>query len=165
MEKACHEINRNFWVTGRQLMALYSYAYPRPMVTVDCVVFAEAEDKDKALLLVKRKNPPFAGSWAFPGGFVDMDEGLEKAALRELEEETGISTVALTQIHCFGDPERDPRGRTITVVYAGNLSETVEPVANDDASEAAWFPLSELPPLAFDHGLILEHVLQHFNYR
>lgn len=146
-------------------MTLFSYEYPRPMVTVDCVIFAGLSEDGMKVLLVKRKNPPFAGAWAFPGGFVDIDESLEVAALRELKEETGVGPVSITQVHSFGDPGRDPRGHSISVVYAGTLKEAVPPKADDDAADAAWFSLTDVPPLAFDHASILAYVLKHFNYR
>lgn len=90
------------------------------MVTVDAVVFADGSG-EKHVALVRRKNEPYKGSWALPGGFVEMDESLDKAVMRELQEETGLRNVPLTQLHCFGDPGRDPRGRTISVVFAGEL--------------------------------------------
>ncbi|NLN93049.1 MAG: NUDIX hydrolase [Candidatus Hydrogenedens sp.] len=135
------------------------------MVTVDCVIFAGKSEETVKVLLVKRKNPPFAGVWALPGGFVDMDESLEAAALRELTEETGIGPLPLKQIHCFGDPGRDPRGRSISVVYAGTLKDAHPPKADDDAADAAWFAIADVPALAFDHASILAYVMKDFNYR
>ena len=138
---------------------LYAYDYPRPMVTVDAVVFtlaAEALD----VLLIERKFPPFEGAWALPGGFVGMDEPLEDAAARELEEETGVRGVRLEQFYAFGEPGRDPRGRTISVAHWGVADGTYcRPRAGDDAATARWFPLASLPPLAFDHGLTIEYAL------
>lgn len=123
-------------------------------VTVDAVIFTEKEGKDM-VLLVKRKNPPFEGQWALPGGFVEEDEDLPDAAARELEEETGIRVAELQQVKAFGKPGRDPRGPTVTIAYKGRVAFT-EPRADTDAAEAVWHPLSNLPQLAFDHAEILE---------
>src|SRR5262249_54877250 len=109
------------------------------------------------VLLIRRKHDPFAGMWAIPGGFVDMDEPLEAAARRELREETGAQTGEMEQLHTFGDPERDPRGRTISVVYLAQVDPgQVKPEAADDAAEVGWHRLHQLPPLAFDHAKILD---------
>ncbi len=132
----------------------------RPSVTVDVVVVARVHGQ-LSVLLVKRKNPPFAGCWAIPGGFVEPDEPLETAARRELQEETGAIPVRVEQLHTFGDPGRDPRGWTISVAYLAMLSDDEvqawRPRAGSDADEAGWFDLDGLPPLAFDHGEILDH--------
>jgi 8-oxo-dGTP diphosphatase len=113
------------------------------------------------VLLIKRKNPPFRGHWALPGGFVEPDEPLEAAARRELLEETGVIPRSLEQLYTFGDPGRDPRGWTISVSYLATLDEVegnaLRPRAGSDAAEAGWFDLSALPPLAFDHADILAH--------
>lgn len=135
--------------------------YPRPMVTVDVVIFTLREN-DLQVLLVRRQNPPFAGMWAIPGGFVDIDEPLEATARRELEEETGVRDVPLEQFHTFGDPGRDPRGRTITVAYFALVrADRIRPRAGDDAAEVRWWSTASLPPLAFDHDRILAFALQH----
>lgn len=114
------------------------------------------------MLLVRRGREPYAGTWAFPGGFVELGESLESAARRELGEETGLVGVALRQLGAFGDPGRDPRGWVVTVAYTGVVpderAELVE--EGDDAAEARWWPTEDLPPLAFDHGKILEYALQ-----
>ncbi|MEJ2736380.1 MAG: NUDIX hydrolase [Anaerolineae bacterium] len=132
----------------------------RPSVTVDVVVVARVHGRP-SVLLVKRKNPPFAGCWAIPGGFVEPDEPLEEAARRELQEETGALSVRMEQIHTFGDPGRDPRGWTISVAYLATLSDDEvqawRPRAGSDADEVGWFDLDELPVLAFDHGEILTY--------
>ena len=134
---------------------MYSYQYPRPAVTVDILLFAE-DSIDRKILLIQRKNPPFKDQWALPGGFVDMDESLEESALRELHEETGLSHVQLTQLGTFGAPDRDPRGRVITVAYYGAIDPTQADVAaGSDAADARWFSLKRLPDLAFDHGEII----------
>lgn len=139
--------------------------YPRPMVTVDVVIFTLREN-DLQVLLIRRRNPPFAGMWAIPGGFVDIDESLEAAAARELEEETGVRDVYLEQFHTFGDPGRDPRGRTITVAYLALVrADRVQPRAGDDAAEARWWPVRALPPLAFDHDRILARALEHLRHK
>ena len=139
----------------------YNYPYPRPSLTVDCVVFLRIPQAPDRVLLIQRANDPFKGLWALPGGFVDENEPLQAAARRELKEETGLDTDALTQLHTFGDPGRDPRGHTVSVVYKTILT-TQPPVhADDDASAAEWFPTSQLPPLAFDHAEILNYAMQH----
>lgn len=134
----------------------YTYKYPRPSVTVDCVVFG-LDDGELKLMLIRRGEEPFAGDWALPGGFVHIDEDLDSAARRELSEETGISELYLEQLYTFGDPERDPRGRVITVAYFAlvNLADHAVQAASD-AAEAEWYPVSELPSLAFDHDAIVE---------
>jgi len=133
----------------------YTYAYPRPMVCADCLVVACAEGRME-LLLIRRKNEPYAGAWALPGGFVDMDEDLEETAKRELKEEAGITLDSMMQFAAYGKPGRDPRGRNISVVYYQFLYDAPEIKAGDDAAEAKWFPLAELPELAFDHQRIID---------
>ena len=128
----------------------YAYKWPRPMVTVDAVVFNTSGDRPK-ILLIKRGNEPFKGQWAFPGGFVKMDEELETAAARELAEETGLTGVKLEQLHTFGKCGRDPRGRNITIVFIG-ITENTEIKSGDDAADARWFSIDDLPQMAFDHN-------------
>ena len=130
----------------------YVYEWPRPMVTADAVVFTQSGEKTK-VLLIKRGSEPFVGQWAVPGGFVNMDEEIEDAVVRELEEETGLTGIHLEQIHTFGTVGRDPRGRQITIVYMGIADENLAKLqAGDDAAEAKWFDINELPEnLAFDH--------------
>ena len=141
-------------------MPAYTYAYPRPMVTVDAIVFTRRAGSPH-LLLIERGQPPFAGLWALPGGFVDMDETLEHAVARELAEETGLRDVRLEQLHTFGDPGRDPRGRTISVVYCGEVEGGAKTLrAGDDAAQARWFPVDALPELAFDHRRIVDYALK-----
>jgi 8-oxo-dGTP diphosphatase len=128
----------------------YIYDWPRPMVTVDAIVFDTSGDKPK-VLLIKRGNEPFKGQWAFPGGFVDMDEELEDAVVRELAEETGLTGVKLTQFYTFGKCGRDPRGRDITVAFIG-ITKNTKIKGGDDAAEARWFGIDKLPTdMAFDH--------------
>ena len=141
-------------------MASYIYEYPRPMVTVDAVVFSRDAGMPR-VVLIRRRNEPYAGCWALPGGFVDMEETLESAAVRELREETGLDgTGRLHQFHTFGNPGRDPRGRNICVAYVTVIPETTPLCAADDAAEAVWFPVNALPPLAFDHGDIIALALE-----
>ncbi len=130
----------------------YVYQWPRPMVTVDAVVFLNDDGKTK-VLLIKRNKEPFKGRWVFPGGFVEMDEELADAAARELAEETGLVGVKLEQMHTFGTCGRDPRGRVISVAFVGTVkTDRIALKAGDDAAEAAWFDIDRLPPLAFDHN-------------
>jgi 8-oxo-dGTP diphosphatase len=132
-----------------------TYSYPRPALTVDSVVFKQKTNQAE-VLLIQRDKPPFEGMWALPGGFVEMDETLEEAALRELEEETGITEVSLIQLHTFGAPDRDPRHRTVSVVFWGWLESNQKAVAGDDARSLRWFDINKLPELAFDHKMILQ---------
>ncbi len=133
-----------------------TYEHPRPALTVDCVVFAIGAD-GLEVLLIERAHEPHTGAWALPGGFVDMDEDLESAARRELEEETGLTDVFLEQLYTFGAPERDPRGRVVSVAYYALVdSRRARPVAASDAARVAWHPVAAPPPLAFDHDRILD---------
>lgn len=135
---------------------MYTYEYPRPSVTVDIVVFGYDGGSQLKLLLIERGSDPYKGNWALPGGFVDMDETLETAALRELEEETGVKDLFVEQLFTFGQPGRDPRGRVISVAYFSLVNLQDHPaVAASDATRAEWFPLNELPDLAFDHDSII----------
>jgi 8-oxo-dGTP diphosphatase len=135
-------------------MKKYAYDYPRPAVTVDVAVVTR--EPRPRVLLISRKHPPFEGSWALPGGFVEMEESLETAARRELFEETGIKAARMEQLHTFGDPGRDPRGRTISVVFLARVRfAKVKPRAGDDAADAVWHFLDRHPSLAFDHREIL----------
>ena len=133
----------------------YTYDYPRAALTVDCVVFGLDED-DLKVLLIQRDNEPFAGQWALPGGFVETDETLETAAMRELVEETGLENVYLEQLYTFGEVDRDPRERVVSVAYYALVKLSEHRVqAATDAREAAWFSIDETPRLAFDHQEIL----------
>lgn len=131
----------------------YSYKYPHPSVTTDCVIFGFDGVKLK-VLLVERGMAPYKGRWAFPGGFLNMDESAEEGALRELKEETGLEGAYIRQFHTFSAPQRDPRERVITIAYYA-LVRMQEVKGGDDASDARWFALDEVPPLAFDHDQIL----------
>ena len=139
----------------------YTYDWPRPMVTVDAVVFRISAGRI-SLLLIQRKNEPYKGQWAIPGGFVDMDEELEDAAARELAEETGLTDVPLEQMHTFGTIGRDPRGRMITITFLGVVGEQhAEIKAGDDAAEAKWFDIENLPDnLAFDHDHVAKFAIK-----
>lgn len=129
----------------------YTYDYPRPALTVDAVVFRKKEGA-KEVLLIRRKFYPFEGMWALPGGFVDTDETVEQAVVRELEEETGLKDVPLEQMHVFSAIGRDPRGRTVSVTFTGVTErENSTLCPGDDAADACWFSLDKIPPMAFDH--------------
>lgn len=130
----------------------YIYDYERPMLTADCAVVNGRGE----VLLVRRGGEPFKGCWALPGGFMEMDETIERCAVRELEEETGIRVTeeALRLIGIYSAPGRDPRGRTVTAAYAISVGDCTA-TAGDDAAEVRWWPLAELPPLAFDHAQII----------
>ncbi|MDH4137238.1 MAG: NUDIX hydrolase [Anaerolineae bacterium] len=139
--------------------------YERPSVTVDVVIFGVMEG-DLKVLLIKRRNWPFEGMWAIPGGFVDMDESLEDAATRELYEETGVRGVYLEQFYTFGQPDRDPRTRVITVAYLALVDAgPLQPRAADDAAEVGWFSVHNPPPLASDHADILKRALQRLRHK
>jgi 8-oxo-dGTP diphosphatase len=130
-----------------------TYKYPRPAFTVDIIIIQSGK-----ILLIKRGHPPYEGKWALPGGFMDMNETPEQAAIRELEEETGVKVKSLKQFRTYGAIDRDPRHRTISTVYFAILDDNlrINTKAGDDATEAEWFSLDNLPELAFDHGIILE---------
>ncbi len=138
----------------------YTYDYPRPALTVDCVVFG-LDDEDLKVLLIQRDIEPFAGRWALPGGFVHMDETLEDGARRELQEETGLANVYLEQLYTQGAVDRDPRGRVVSVAYYALVNLRDHRVqADTDARNAAWFAVGETPSLAFDHEEILDRAYE-----
>jgi 8-oxo-dGTP diphosphatase len=136
----------------------YTYKYPRPAVTADCVVMTNKPLPK--VLLIQRGGEPFKGFWAFPGGFMEMDETTEQCAIRELKEETGLVVTNLQQIGAYSKVDRDPRGRTITVAYLTIIDAPVEVIGQDDAAKAEWFPLSSLPELAFDHVDIMKDAIK-----
>jgi 8-oxo-dGTP diphosphatase len=138
----------------------YCYDYPRPAVTADVVAIAGKTIEEASLLLIKREKPPFQDMWALPGGFAEMEENIEVTAIRELEEETGLKGVEVHQIGAFGKVGRDPRHRTVTVAFLSCLDSVAEVKGNDDASDARWFPLNNLPKLAFDHADIVKQGLE-----
>ena len=133
---------------------LYCYKYPHPALTADTVIMAPYEDSLK-ILLIERKNEPYKGYWAFPGGFMNMDENAEECARRELEEETGLKNIVIEQLQAFTDVNRDPRERIITIAFYG-FSELQYVKGADDALNAQWFDIHNLPELGFDHKSILE---------
>lgn len=137
----------------------YTYEYPRPSVTTDCVIFG-FDSEGLSVLLIERGIEPYKGCWAFPGGFMQMDEDAESCARRELEEETGLSGVHVEQFGTFSDVNRDPRGRTVTIAHYA-LVKKAEVRGADDAAQARWFPIGNVPPpLAFDHDRILRVALK-----
>ena len=139
----------------------YTYKYPRPAVTADCIVITkEAEPK---VLLIQRGDQPFKGGWAFPGGFMNMDETTEQCAVRELEEETGLQLSKIQQIGAYSKVDRDTRGRTVTVAYLAVIDAPVAVTGQDDAAKAEWWPLSSLPILAFDHDEIISDAIAIYN--
>ncbi|WP_372895916.1 NUDIX domain-containing protein [Stieleria sp.] len=137
-----------------------TYEFPRPALTVDCVVFG-LDEPDLKVLLIRRELEPYRGKWALPGGFVHVDESLDDAAKRELREETGLEKVFLEQLYTYGDVDRDPRERVVTVAYYAlvRLSDH-RVVAATDARDAAWFGVHDVPRLAFDHDRILNAAYQ-----
>ena len=137
----------------------YTYKYPRPSVTTDCVIFGYDTKEGLSVLLIKRGIEPFKDHWAFPGGFIKMDEDAETGARRELREETSLETAHIEQFGCFSEVNRDPRERVITIAYYALVRKS-EVVGGDDASEAHWFPIDNVPPLAFDHDRILRVALK-----
>ena len=139
----------------------YTYEYPRPAVTVDAIVF-RIIDENIEVLLIKRLHAPFEGMWAIPGGFINLDETLEAAAARELEEETGIKDIDLKYFGVFGDVNRDPRQRTICIAFTGLLKHNgIEANASDDAAECQWFNINSIPEeLAFDHNKIIKEAIK-----
>lgn len=134
---------------------MYSYNYPRPALTVDAIVFVKKPNQI-SVLLIQRGNEPFKGKWALPGGFVNTDELLETACIRELHEETGLQVAQMKQFKAYDAIGRDPRGRTISIVFSAKIPERQKVKGGDDAARAQWFLLNELPEMAFDHQQILD---------
>ena len=139
----------------------YIYEYPRPAVTADCVVITK--EKEPKVLLIQRGHEPFKSCWAFPGGFMNMNETTEQCAVRELEEETGLKVADIQQIGAYSKVDRDPRGRTVTVAYLAVIEKPEAVKGLDDAAKAQWFPISALPKLAFDHEEIMKDAKCLFN--
>lgn len=139
----------------------YTYKYPRPAVTADVV--AITKEKKPKVLLIQRGNEPYKGCWAFPGGFMEMDETTEECAIRELEEETSLKLDSMVQVGAYSKVDRDPRGRTITIAYLAIVDEPLSVIAQDDATMAEWVPINTLPSLAFDHNEIMSDAIQRYN--
>jgi 8-oxo-dGTP diphosphatase len=133
---------------------MYKYEYPRAALTVDAIVYVREKELYK-VLLIERGREPYKNKWALPGGFIEMNETLETACKRELEEETGLLVDSMQQFKTYDAIDRDPRHRTISVVFSVELQTITAVKGNDDAARAAWFPINELPELGFDHAQIL----------
>ena len=144
---------------------MYTYKYPHPAVTTDCVVFG-FDGETLNLLLINRGIEPYKGCWALPGGFMKMDETAEEGALRELQEETGVKDIYIEQLQAFSTIDRDPRERVITIAFLAFVrQEKYEVIAGDDAAKAQWFPINELPELAFDHKEIITVALNKLRWK
>ena len=141
----------------------YCYKYPHPAVTTDCVIFG-FDGSELQVLLIERGIEPFKGKWAFPGGFLNMDETAQEGALRELKEETGLENAYIEQFNTYSDPGRDPRERVITIAHYA-LVRIQEVKGGDDAAKAQWFPIDKVPQLAFDHDKILRDAMRKLRER
>lgn len=137
----------------------FTYAYPRPAVTVDVVAFSNHLHGEQCVLLIRRKHPPFQDFWALPGGFIDANESPQAAARREFQEETGVELHEIHSLGAYGDPGRDPRGWTITIAFYAFVETPEAARGGDDAAEARWFSCRSLPPLAFDHARVVADAL------
>jgi 8-oxo-dGTP diphosphatase len=133
----------------------YCYDYPRAALTADALVFRKNENNQTEVLLIRRKNPPFEGKWALPGGFMDIDETLEQCVSRELQEETGLYGIEFRQANAYSAIDRDPRHRTVSLAFVGWAAADAKPKAGSDSAEVRWFSISNLPELAFDHFQII----------
>lgn len=144
---------------------MFTYKHPHPAVTADCILLAPDQEQRPCVLLIERKNNPCKGQWAFPGGFMNIDETAEQAAVRELQEETGIclDKALLSQVGAYSAVDRDPRERVITIAYLATIPAIIPATGADDAACAQWFRLDKLPQLAFDHAQILEDALRQWN--
>jgi 8-oxo-dGTP diphosphatase len=147
-------------------MTKYTYEFPRPALSVDIVIFS-VWNESLQILLIQRGSPPFKDHWAIPGGFVKIDESLEDAACRELKEETNLEAAYLEQLYTYGHPERDPRGRVVTVAYFALVPpRAVNNVqGGSDAIKADWFPIENIPAVAFDHQEIIQYALRRLRYK
>ncbi|MGK7395599.1 MAG: NUDIX domain-containing protein [Candidatus Cyclobacteriaceae bacterium M3_2C_046] len=143
----------------------YTYKHPRPAVTTDNIIFL-LEPQDISILLIRRKKDPFKGQWAFPGGFLEIEERPDQGALRELKEETGLDLPRVYQLKAFGQPDRDPRGRIISLAFYAIIQDSQAHLkAASDASEVNWFSLNNLPELAFDHHHILQEAREYIHLK
>ena len=139
----------------------HTYDYPRPALTVDCLIFGQDAGQPTKILLIQRGHEPFQGKWAIPGGFIDANETALQAAKRELEEETNLKGIDMHQFHTFSEPGRDPRGWVVSIAYYALVNiNNCKPIAGDDARNATWFALNELPEMAFDHNEILKMAVE-----
>lgn len=149
-------------------MSKYTYDFPMPAITVDCAVVRYNENAGVDILLIKRRNDPYKGCWALPGGYMEIDETLDSAVKREVMEETGIdierSCLKYLNDKIFDNPNRDERGRVVTVLSVVVVPNSTKMVAGDDAMECKWFSLRNLPPLAFDHADMIEYSKKRLNY-
>lgn len=146
---------------------MYTYKYPHPAVTTDCIVFG-FDGSSLSVLLINRGLEPYKGSWALPGGFMNMDETAEEGALRELQEETGVKDIFIEQLQAFTGVDRDPRERVVTIAFMAFVrQENYEVIAGDDAAQAQWFAVKDLPnlPLAFDHQEIIRVALDRLRWK
>lgn len=141
----------------------YCYKYPHPAVTTDCVIFG-FDGEELKVLLIQRGIDPYKGHWAFPGGFLNLNESAEMGAMRELKEETGLESAYIEQFHTYSSPHRDPRERVITIAYMAFVK-LQEVKGGDDAADAKWFPVNDTPQLAFDHDIILRDALARLRER
>jgi len=152
-------------LVGENKKQVYTYEYPRPSVTTDCVVFG-FDGTQLGILLIERGIEPFKGKWALPGGFLRMDETAEEGAKRELLEETGVDNIFIEQIGCYSDVNRDPRGRVITIAFNALVRQSdYQIIGGDDAASAKWFSMNEVPSLAFDHDHILRDAFKRLKER
>lgn len=149
-------------------MSKYTYDYPMPAITVDCALARYNDNAGIDILLIKRRNEPYKDCWALPGGFMEIDETLDSAVKREVMEETGIdidkSCLKYLNEKIFDNPNRDARGRVVTVLSVVVVPSSTVVTAGDDAMECKWFSLRNLPPLAFDHGEMIGYMKKRLNY-
>lgn len=150
---------KNHSANSQQPNLKYCYQYPHPAVTADCVIFGFDESNKMKVLLIQRGNDPYKGKWAFPGGFMNIDETAEQCARRELEEETGLKDVAVEQFYTFSDVNRDPRERILSVAHYA-IIRLSDVKGSDDAAKAQWFSIDEIPSLAFDHEFMFQKAIQ-----